>query len=137
VVIASRNARSPRADGARARRESPAPRPTSITRPATSASPEQVASLVGAALEQFGRIDHLVNNAGGQFPSPAESISPRGWDAVIRNNLTGTFYMTRERADARDDPAARRPHRERHRADLPRLPGMVHTGGPRAGPSRT
>lgn len=43
-----------------------------------------------------GRIDFLVNNAGGQFPSPAEKISLKGWNAVIETNLTGTFLMTRE-----------------------------------------
>ena len=38
----------------------------------------------------------LVNNAGGQFPTPAERSRREGWDAVVRNNLNGTFYMTRE-----------------------------------------
>ena len=47
-------------------------------------------------LEQFGRIDFLVNNAGGQFPSPAEDISPKGWHAVIETNLTGTFMCSKE-----------------------------------------
>src|SRR5690606_32164276 len=51
--------------------------------------PEQVAALVGQVLDRFGRIDVLVNNAGGQFPSPVEVMSPRGWDAVVRNNLNG------------------------------------------------
>src|SRR5687767_11634433 len=48
--------------------------------------PEQVAALVTATVEKLGRIELLVNNAGGQFPSPAELISPKGWDAVVRNN---------------------------------------------------
>ena len=55
---------------------------------------EQVASFVAAARAALGEISVLVNNAGGQFPSPAELLTPRGWDAVIRNNLNGTFYTT-------------------------------------------
>jgi citronellol/citronellal dehydrogenase len=47
-------------------------------------------------LAQYGRIDGLVNNAGGQFPSPLASISAKGWDAVVRNNLTGGFLVARE-----------------------------------------
>ncbi len=47
-------------------------------------------------LEIQGRIHGLVNNAGGQFPSPLEMISSKGFEAVIRNNLTGTFLMMRE-----------------------------------------
>ena len=44
----------------------------------------------------FGRIDFLVNNAGGQFGSPLEKISAKGFDAVVRTNLTGGFLMARE-----------------------------------------
>jgi hypothetical protein len=55
--------------------------------------PEQIAALVDAALSKVGPIDHRVNNAGGQFPAPAESMMPEAWDAVVRNNLN-TFYMT-------------------------------------------
>jgi citronellol/citronellal dehydrogenase len=51
---------------------------------------------VAAILAEHGRIDGLVNNAGGQFPSPLESISDKGWDAVVRNNLNGSFSMMRE-----------------------------------------
>lgn len=42
---------------------------------------------VGAVLQRFGRLDILVNNAGGQFPSPAENITPKGFSAVVNNNL--------------------------------------------------
>ena len=52
--------------------------------------------VVRAVLADFGRIDFLVNNAGGQFGSPLEKISAKGWDAVVRTNLTGGFLMARE-----------------------------------------
>jgi citronellol/citronellal dehydrogenase len=55
-----------------------------------------VAEVVRAVLADFGRIDLLVNNAGGQFSSPLEKISAKGWDAVVRTNLTGGFLMARE-----------------------------------------
>jgi citronellol/citronellal dehydrogenase len=54
---------------------------------------EHVHDTIQAVLERFGRLDGLVNNAGGQFFSPAEKITARGWHAVIETNLTGTFYM--------------------------------------------
>jgi citronellol/citronellal dehydrogenase len=58
---------------------------------------EEVVKLtVAAILKDFGRVDALVNNAGGQFAAPLESISAKGWDAVVRNNLTGGFLMARE-----------------------------------------
>ena len=56
----------------------------------------KVRSVVAEALEAHGRIDGLVNNAGGQFPAPLAAISARGWDAVVRTNLTGGFLMARE-----------------------------------------
>ena len=57
---------------------------------------ETVKSTVSAILADFGRIDALVNNAGGQFAAPLESISARGWDAVVRTNLGGGFLVARE-----------------------------------------
>ena len=57
---------------------------------------ERVAEAVKAALADFGRLDFLVNNAGGQFAAPLEKISAKGWDAVVRNNLTGGFLVGRE-----------------------------------------
>ena len=57
---------------------------------------ESIVSAVEFAIERFGKIDGLVNNGGGQFPSPAVAIRKKGWDAVIETNLTGTFSMSRE-----------------------------------------
>ncbi len=56
----------------------------------------QVAAVVTAVLAKFGRIDHLVNNAGGQFAAPLEKINQKGWETVVRTNLTGGFVMARE-----------------------------------------
>ena len=55
-----------------------------------------VRGTVESVLARHGRIDALVNNAGGQFQSPLSAISANGWDAVVRNNLTGGFLMARE-----------------------------------------
>lgn len=57
---------------------------------------EAVAAAVKAILAEHGHIDALVNNAGGQFPSPLANISLKGWDAVVKTNLTGGFLMARE-----------------------------------------
>lgn len=94
---------------------------------------DQVASLVASVRQTLGEITVLINNAGGQFPSPAESLSPKGWDAVIRNNLNGTFYVTREVAIASMIPQ-RRGRIVNIIANVGRgFPGMVHTGAARAG----
>ena len=53
---------------------------------------QTVAELVAA----HGRIDGLVNNAGGQYMTPLEAISAKGWEAVVHTNLTGGFLMARE-----------------------------------------
>lgn len=57
---------------------------------------DQVAALVKETLARHGRVDALVNNGGGQFVSPIENLSLKGWQAVIDTNLTGTFLMSRE-----------------------------------------
>jgi len=57
---------------------------------------DKVKEAVAHISARHGRIHGLVNNAGGQFPQRLENISARGWDAVVRNNLTGTFLMSRE-----------------------------------------
>lgn len=55
-----------------------------------------VQAMVAAVLARFGRLDHLVNNAGGQFPAPLAEISQKGWETVVRTNLTGGFLVARE-----------------------------------------
>jgi citronellol/citronellal dehydrogenase len=57
---------------------------------------ESVKTSIAKILADLGRIDFLVNNAGGQFAAPLESISAKGWDAVVRTNLTGGFLVARE-----------------------------------------
>jgi len=58
--------------------------------------PEQVARFLDAVMERFGRVDSLVNNAGGQFTAPAEEISTKGWRAVHRLTVDAAWEMTRE-----------------------------------------
>lgn len=93
---------------------------------------ESIITLFTEVLAEHGQVDALINNAGGQFMSPAESISNKGWHAVIDTNLTGTFMMCRE--------AYNRCFRNRGGnivniiADMWRgFPGMAHTGAARAG----
>lgn len=57
---------------------------------------DHVAELVTATLDRFGRVDVLVNNAGGQFSAPAEDISVKGWRAVHRLAVEATWSVTRE-----------------------------------------
>ena len=94
--------------------------------------PEAVQAFFGAVIERYGRIDGLVNNAGGQFVSPAENISPKGWHAVVETNLTGTFNMCRA--------AFHTGMRETGGAIVnivmemwAGFPGMAHSGAARAG----
>ncbi len=92
----------------------------------------QVEAAVKATLDRHGRLDLLVNNGGGQFLAPAESISSKGWKAVVDTNLTGTFMMCK---------AAFNQHMEANGgsvvnivADMFRgMPMMSHSGAARAG----
>ncbi len=54
---------------------------------------EQVDHLLSTALREFGAIDYLVNNAGGQFPARPPDITDGGWRAVVDLNLNGTWNM--------------------------------------------
>jgi citronellol/citronellal dehydrogenase len=64
--------------------------------PADIRDDDQVAGLVDRALDRFGRIDTLVNNAGGQFAAPAEQITTTGWRAVHRLTVDAAWSVTRE-----------------------------------------
>src|SRR5229473_84300 len=55
-----------------------------------------VVVAIDAVLARYGRINGLVNNAGGQYRSPLKAISTKGFEAVVRNNLTGGFIFMRE-----------------------------------------
>ncbi len=56
---------------------------------------EQVESSFESIKQQHGKIDGLVNNAGGQFPAPLEAISLKGWESVVKTNLTGGFICSK------------------------------------------
>jgi len=66
------------------------------THPCDIREEEAVKAAIAAILKLHGRIDGLVNNAGGQFQAPLEAISQKGWETVVRTNLTGGFLMARE-----------------------------------------
>lgn len=94
---------------------------------------EAVAAYVDSVKSALGEASVLVNNAGGQFPTTADSLAPKGWEAVIRNNLNGTFYMTQAVAVRHMIPK-RRGRIVNVIANVARgFPGMVHTGAARAG----
>jgi len=60
---------------------------------------DRVTTAVDEVVTRCGSLDILVNNGGGQFLCAAEQISPRGWDAVLATNLTGTWNLTRQVAE--------------------------------------
>jgi citronellol/citronellal dehydrogenase len=94
---------------------------------------DEVDAFVEDVLARHGRIDLLVNNAGGQFLAPAESITPKGFRTVIRLNVEGTWLMTHAVATKAMIPSGRggkvfsvtlSPHNG--------MPGMAHSGAARA-----
>jgi citronellol/citronellal dehydrogenase len=93
---------------------------------------DQVAAFIDGVLERHGSIDVLVNNAGGQYMTPAEDITPKGFRTVIRLNVEGTWLMTHAVATKAMIPAGKgrivnvtlSPHHG--------LPGMAHSSAARA-----
>ena len=94
---------------------------------------EQIKALAKHIKEHHGRLDILINNAGGQFPSLSEYVNEKGWNAVINNNLNGTFYMIREMSTAFFIPQKSGNILNITANVFRGFPGMVHTGAARAG----
>jgi citronellol/citronellal dehydrogenase len=93
---------------------------------------ERVRDTVAEILKHFGRLDGLVNNAGGQFPAPLANITGKGFETVVRSNLTGGFLFMRE--------CYTQAMRDRGGAIVNVImdmwggnPGMGHSGAARAG----
>jgi citronellol/citronellal dehydrogenase len=93
---------------------------------------DAVTAAIGRILERHPRIHGLVNNAGGQFPAPLQSINQKGFETVVRTNLTGGFLVAREVfAQTMKDHGGAVVNIV---ADMWNgMPGMGHSGAARAG----
>lgn len=93
---------------------------------------DAVKATVRAIISEHGGLNGLVNNAGGQFQAPLTGISQKGWETVVRTNLTGGFLMAREaytQALSKTGGAI-----VNIVADMwGGMPGMGHSGAARAG----
>jgi citronellol/citronellal dehydrogenase len=93
---------------------------------------EAVERLFDGLLERHGRLDTLVNNAGGQFLAPAESITPKGFRTVIELNVQGTWLMTHAAATKAFIPQGEGKVLSVTLSPHHGMPGMVHSGAARA-----
>lgn len=95
--------------------------------------PEADQGFIAEVWSEFGQLDVLVNNAGGQFPQAAIDFKPKGWAAVIDNNLNGTWYMMQAAAQRWVEHKAAG-NIVNIVADFWRgMPGIAHTAAARAG----
>jgi len=94
---------------------------------------EMVEKFVQFVKDSFGTLDILINNAGGQFPINAENLSSKGFEAVVKNNLVGTWNMIKSVATIIFIPQKRGSIVNVIAQIRNGFPGMVHTGAARAG----
>ena len=108
-----------------------------LSRAMTIRDPDAVDALMAASWDRFGRLDTLINNAGGQFPQAAIDFSIKGWHAVVDTNLNGTWYMMQNAARrwiAADDDRADPGNIINIVAAIWRgMPGFAHSCAARAG----
>jgi citronellol/citronellal dehydrogenase len=95
--------------------------------------PDAVAQLITDVANAHGRIDHLVNNAGGQFPQAAIDYSVKGWNAVIDTNLNGSWYMMQAVARHWRDQQSKGTITNIVAVVVRGMPGVAHTCAARAG----
>lgn len=93
---------------------------------------EKVVATIATILSKNERVHSLINVAGGQYPSPLEAISKKGFETVVNSNLVGGFLMSREMF---------KQHFKAHGGNIVNItadnkngmPGMGHSGAARAG----